>query len=146
MKVKTAITASLIFFTFGAAAQDCTLGLGGTDPDQIIGAFQLDPGQQEKLQVWVEALGQENEPLQKKLDSLLAAHPQRTPEELTALGQKYENIKEQMVANSASYDRLLLGIFRPQQYRVYIAMCREVARLPLQPASMAILKAVEPRN
>ena len=61
-------------------------------------------------------------------------------QQLTALGQKFEAIKEQMVANSMRYDRLLLGIFRPGQYRKYEAMCREVNRLPLEPTSKAFLE------
>lgn len=112
--------------------------MGGADPNQIIEAFELDPGQQEKLLSWVAALDEENAPLQQKLDSLLAAHPQGTPEDLTALGQKYEAIKEHMVGNSTRYDRLLLGILRPSQYRAYESLCRQVGRLPLAPVTRAM--------
>ena len=121
--------------TWQAGAQDCALGMGGTPPEQIAALFQLEDWQQQRMQAWVEALEAENVPLQKKLDSLLEVHPQETPEQLTALGQKFEAIKERMVGNSLRYDRLLLGILRPAQYRKYEAICEEVGRLPLEPAS-----------
>lgn len=131
------------FFAWQVGAQDCTLGMGGTDPRQIAELFQLEDWQQQRMHRWVEALESENAPLQQKLDSLLKAHPQETPEQLTALGQKFEAIKEHMVGNSLRYDRLLLGIFRPAQYRKYEAMCREVNRLPLEPTSEAFLQSGE---
>jgi hypothetical protein len=114
--------------------------MGGTPPGQIARLFQLEEWQQKRMHTWVEALESENAPLQKKLDSLLEAHPQETPEQLTALGQKFEAIKELMVGNSLRYDRLLLGIFRPAQYRKYEAICREVGRMPLEPTSEEMLK------
>lgn len=123
-----------------AGAQDCALGIGGTPPEQIAAFFQLEDWQQQRMHFWVEALEAENAPLQKKLDSLLQAHPQETPEQLTALGQKFEAIKERMVGNSLRYDRLLLGIFRPGQYRKYEAICQEVGRVPLEPTSEALLR------
>ena len=126
--------------TCQAVSQDCALGMGGTPPEQIAEVFQLEDWQQQRMNTWVEALESENAPLQKKLDSLLEAHPQQTPDQLTALGQKFEAIKEQMVGNSLRYDRLLLGIFRPSQYRKYEAICREVGRMPLEPTSEAMLQ------
>lgn len=59
---------------------------------------------------------------------------------MTALGQKFEAIKERMMGNSLRYDQLLLGIFRPGQYRKYEAICREVGRMPLEPTSEALLR------
>ncbi|MCO5724047.1 hypothetical protein [Robiginitalea marina] len=147
MKAGRFLHVLFVFFAMNAFAQeDCALGLGGADPNQIIEAFELDPVQQEKLLSWVEALKEENAPLQQKLDSLLAAHPQKTPEDLTALGQKYEVIKGRMVGNSARYDRLLLGILRPSQYRVYESLCRQVGRLPLEPVTREMLEAPEEKH
>ncbi|MEJ2162822.1 MAG: hypothetical protein P8X60_05735 [Robiginitalea sp.] len=120
--------------------QDCALGIGGTDPGQIMEVFELDDDQKEQLQHWVQALESENTPLQKTLDSLLAIHPQETPEQLTALGRKFENIKEKMVMNSLRYDQLLLGIFRPGQYRKYEILCKQIGKLPLEPATPTVIK------
>jgi hypothetical protein len=129
--------------TLQAGAQDCALGMGGTPPEQIAELFHLEDWQQQRMHAWADALEAENAPLQKSLDSLLEAHPQETPEQLTALGQKFEAIKERMVGNSLRYDRLLLGIFRPGQYRKYEAICREVGRMPLEPTSEAMPKLEE---
>ena len=123
--------------------QDCVLGLGGTDPTIIAKAFELDKMQQKRMHRWLAALEAENAPLQPQLDSLLEAHPKDTPEQLTALGQKFETIKEKMIGNSIRYDQLLLGTFRPAQYRKYEAMCDEIGHYPLEPTSEAFLKAEE---
>ena len=133
----------MVLVTTGVLGQDCALGMGGSDPEQIVEVFELDDFQQDRMQFWIEALEKENAPLQQQLDSLLSTHPQETPEELTALGQKYEEIKERMVGNSLRYDQLLLGIFRPGQYRKYEALCEEVGQFPLEPTSPAMLKEKE---
>ena len=147
MKAGRFLPALFLFAVLNAFSQeDCALGLGGADPKQLIEAFELDAGQQEKLLAWVAALQEENAPLQQKLDSLLAAHPQQTPEDLTALGQKFEAIKGHMVGNSARYDRYLLGILRPSQYRAYESLCRQVGRLPLEPASPGLQGAPEQQH
>ncbi|MGB5189549.1 hypothetical protein [Robiginitalea sp.] len=123
--------------------QDCPLGLGGTDPQQIAEVFEFDTAQEQRMLKWVDSLELKNAPLQLELDALLASHPQQTPEQLTAMGQKYEEIKEKMVRNSRFYDRLLLGIFRPVQYRKYEELCAELDLYPLEPTSEAFLKGKE---
>ena len=130
----------VVFLPSVVSSQDCALGMGGSDPQTIIRAFELDEFQQGRMQKWIEALEAENAPLQIQLDSLLASHPQETPEQLTALGQKFEAIKERMVQNSLKYDQLLLGVFRPGQYRRYEELCEEVGQFPLEPLSEATLK------
>jgi hypothetical protein len=144
MDWKTAACLALGWIALQGYAQDCALGLGGTDPKQIIDFFELEPWQEQRMERWLDSLTRKNSPLQQKLDFLLQTHPQQTPEELTALGRKYEAIQAEMVANSQMYDRLLLGILLPRQYRKYEATCREVDRLPLEPTSEAFLRT--PRN
>lgn len=131
------------FCATGVRGQDCPLGLGGTDPQQIAKVFEFDTTQEQRMLNWVDSLEQKNAPLQLELDELLASHPQQTPEQLTAMGQKYEEIKEKMVRNSLFYDRLLLGIFRPAQYRKYAELCAELDLYPLEPTSEALLKGEE---
>lgn len=118
--------------------QYCPLGLGGTDPQQIAKVFEFDQAQEERMLQWVDSLEMQNTPLQLKLDELLESHPQQTPEQLSAMGQKYEAIKAEMVGNSRFYDRLLLGIFRPAQYRKYAELCQELDLYPLEPTSEVI--------
>ncbi len=114
-------------------SQECTLGIGGKDTDLIIQVFMLNAGQQQKLHQWAEALEAENGPLEDRARVLLDTHPQSTPEDLAALGHKYEEIKEAMLANARKYDRLLLGTFNPGQYQRYSDLCGEVDRRPMLP-------------
>ncbi|MGA9239504.1 hypothetical protein [Robiginitalea sp.] len=131
------------FWATGVRGEDCPVGLGGTDPQQIAKVFEFDTTQEQRMLNWVDSLEQKNAPLQLELDELLASHPQQTPEQLTAMGQKYEEIKEKMVRNSLFYDRLLLGIFRPAQYRKYAELCAELDLYPLEPTSETFLKGEE---
>lgn len=114
-------------------SQDCTLGIGGKDTDLIIQVFMLSAEQQQKLRAWADALEAENAPLEARARQLLDTHPQNSPEDLAALGHKYEEIKEAMLANARKYDRLLLGTFNPGQYQRYSDLCGEVDRRPMMP-------------
>lgn len=114
-------------------AQDCTLGIGGPDTDLIIQVFELDTVQQAQLQGWVQELQAVNTPLRQQIRTLLDTHPQKTEEDLAALGQKFDALKEAMVANARRFDQLLLGTFNPAQYERYTALCEEVHRQPLAP-------------
>jgi hypothetical protein len=117
----------------GATAQDCTLGLGGKDSDLIIQVFDLDSTQQAGLRTLAIALKAENDHLEEKAQTLLDTHPQNSEEALASLGSQYQTIKDQMVENAARYDRLLLGLFNPDQYALYRELCLEVVREPLTP-------------
>ncbi len=141
MKRRNLLPALLFLAFLQGFSQDCPLGLGGTDPGKIAKVFEFDTAQEQRMRQWVDSLELKNGPLQLKLDELLATHPQQTPDQLTAMGQKYEAIKEEMVRNSRLYDRLLLGIFRPAQYRKYEELCKELDLYPLEPTSPAFLKA-----
>lgn len=143
MKCRNFFLFSFLWVVAAAQSQDCPLGLGGTDPQQIAKVFEFDTAQEERMLNWVDSLEQKNTPLQLELDELLASHPQQTPDQLTAMGQKYEEIKEKMVRNSRFYDRLLLGIFRPAQYRKYAELCTELDLYPMEPTSEAFLKDKE---
>ncbi len=120
-------------FTTSVFAQECTLGIGGKDTDLIIQVFMLSAEQQQKLHGWADALEAENSPLEAQARVLLDTHPQGSPEDLAALGHKYEEIKEAMLANARKYDRLLLGTFNPGQYQRYSDLCGEVNRRPMTP-------------
>ena len=119
--------------SLAASAQECTLGIGGTDTDLIVQVFGLSEGQQQQLQAWAAALEVENTPLEAQARNLLDTHPQSTIEEIAALGHKYEQIKETMIENARRYDRLLLGTFSERQYERYAELCREVGRQPMAP-------------
>jgi hypothetical protein len=117
----------------GGFAQECTLGIGGKDSDLIVQVFALDSVQQAGMKALASALKAENEPLEQKARILLDTHPQNDSKALASLGSQYQAIKEQMMENAARYDRMLLGLFNPQQYAVYRELCLEVVREPLTP-------------
>ena len=133
MRQKFLLLLAFCALSIPAGAQQCTLGIGGRDTDVIIQVFGLSDQQQQKLQAWAEALEAENSPLEAQARTLLDSHPQSTLEELAALGQKYEQIKEAMLENARRYDRLLLGTFSERQYQRYAELCREVGRQPMAP-------------
>lgn len=133
MRQKFVLFLSFWAWSFALSAQQCTLGIGGTDPDLIIQVFGLSEGQQLQLQTWAAALEAENAPLEAQARTLLDTHPQSTIEELAALGHKYEEIKDAMLENARRYDRLLLGTFSDRQYQRYAELCREVGRQPMAP-------------
>lgn len=128
-------TLLLTFCLFPAMSQQCALGIGGKDTELIVLVFQLNDAQQEKLNLWTEALDKENEELQARARELLRTHPQETTEEVEVLGTKYREIKEMMLANSLRYDRMLLGTFNELQYQRYVELCQEVMRAPMAPAA-----------
>jgi len=133
MRQKFVLLLSFWAVSLAASAQECTLGIGGTDTDLIIQVFELSDGQQQQLQAWAASLEAENAPLEAQARTLLDSHPQSTTEELAELRHKYEQIKDAMLKNTRRYDRLLLGTFSERQYERYAGLCREVGRQPMAP-------------
>ncbi|WP_088341782.1 hypothetical protein [Robiginitalea sediminis] len=124
---------ALFLGSFLVQAQDCTLGIGGRDTDMIIAVFELDSVQQSRLSQWTKELEAVNTPLEEKARILLDTHPQKSDEDLAALGQKFDVLKQEMIANATRFDRLLLGTFNEAQYERYAQLCREVYRAPMAP-------------
>ncbi len=112
-------------------AADCTLGLGGKDTEVIIQVFQLNGEQQVKLDMWVAEYQLSSRLIQEEIDQLLASHPQKTPEDLHNMAQKYNTLKTKLFGISRGYDRKLIGLFNQQQYEVYLKLCNEVNRKPM---------------
>lgn len=132
MKLKIVISC-LIFqiFLFFGTAQDCTLDLGGTHLETIIKIFQLNETQVAQVEGWQGELQVETKVIQEQAQLLFDTQPQRTPEELLALAEKYKILQDKMVNLSMSYDKKLLNVFNEKQYERYIALCEEAGRIPL---------------
>ena len=79
MKWRNFFLVSFFCAMVAVRGQDCPLGLGGTDPQQIAKVFEFDTAQEQRMLNWVDSLEQKNAPLQLELDELLASHPQQTP-------------------------------------------------------------------
>ncbi|MET6990127.1 hypothetical protein [Sediminicola arcticus] len=113
-------------------AQECTLGIGGKDVENIIQVFQLNSEQVTLLDELRKALDAETTPLEEQAKELLDTHPQSTPEELTELAAKFKVLERKIVQISRSYDQKLLALFNQKQFQRYVELCAEVARTPLK--------------
>lgn len=113
------------------AQEDCSLAIGVTDTDTIIQIFQLREEQVQKLEEYKAALELEIKLLDEERQNLFEHHPQSTPEELTALGEKHRVLEEKIKQVFLKYDLRLLALFNEKQYDRYKALCKEVSRIPL---------------
>ncbi len=119
-----------IWFTL-PAQEDCSLAIGVTDTDTIIQIFQLREEQVQKLEEYKAALELEIKLLDEERQNLFEHHPQSTPEELMALGEKHRVLEEKIKQVFLKYDLRLLALFNEKQYDRYKALCKEVSRIPL---------------
>ena len=119
-----------IWFTL-PAQEDCSLAIGVTDTDTIIQIFQLKEEQITKLEEFKVALELEIKFLDEERQNLFENHPQSTPEELTALGEKHRVLEDKIKQVFLKYDLQLLALFNEKQYDRYAALCQEVSRIPL---------------
>ena len=113
------------------AQQDCSLAIGVTDTDTIIQIFQLKEEQITKLEEYKAALELETKFLDEERQNLFENHPQSSPEELTALGEKHRALEEKVKQVFLKYDLQLLALFNERQYNRYVTLCEEVSRRPL---------------
>ena len=114
--------------------QDCTLGLGNKDTDVIFKVFKLSEEQQALAEAMAAEYRTNSRLIQDEVDLLFESHPQRTPEDLQRMAQKFDSLKIQLTAMSRSYDEKLVGLFNQKQYEVYLQLCNEVMRKPLAPS------------
>lgn len=124
-----AIACTLLFHI--GNAQDCTLNIGGKDTETIIKIFQLNDGQIGQMEGWRSELEIETSLIEDQIQELMDKQPQKTPEELIILAEKYNVLKEKMVNVSKIYDKKLIGIFNQRQYQRYVDLCNEAFRRPM---------------
>ncbi|MEA1787082.1 hypothetical protein U1E44_13360 [Arenibacter sp. GZD96] len=114
------------------SAQDCTLDLAGTKLDTFIKIFQLNDTQTAQAEQWQAEVQLHLNVLEEEATTLLAKQPQHTPEELTALAQKYRAVQDKMIGISANYDVKLVSVLNEKQYQRYLDLCGEAVRRPLE--------------
>jgi hypothetical protein len=130
-KVFSALIFIVGFWISARAQQECSLAIGATESDTIIQIFQLNEEQVDRLEEFKSALEIETRLLDGERKNLFENHPQSTPEDLTALGEKYKVLEERMKQVFKKYDLKLLALFNERQYQRYITLCQEVSRQPL---------------
>ncbi|MCJ7467506.1 MAG: hypothetical protein MUO53_12530 [Maribacter sp.] len=136
--------AALVFSSFLANAQKCSLNIGGTDSNIIVEIFQLNEEQQVTMQEIKEELALETGQIDAAIQKLLKEHPQSTQEELMVLAKKYRELQLNMVNTVLDADKKLLTTFNPKQYQRYLALCKEALREPIQIAPVPIKNVPDP--
>ncbi len=126
------------FFSFLGIAQDCTLGLNEKSSELFIKIFQLNEAQVSKMEKWQTELQLETKTIEEEIENLLASQPQSTPEELTALADKYLVLQQKIVDASRATDELMLSTFNEKQYKRYLMLCYEVIRRPIRVVPMGL--------
>lgn len=122
----------VLLSTMVISAQDCTLDVGGKNTETLIRIFQLNSPQISQMETLQAELNVETKTIEEAIQKLFDTQPQSTPEELTALTDKYKVLKEKMVNASAATDKKLLELFNEKQYERYVALCNEAFRRPIK--------------
>lgn len=122
----------LVVFSYWGMAQDCTLNMGGKSADTLVQVFQLNEQQISQMEVWSVELAIEIKVVEGEIQKLFDSHPQSTPEELSSLAAKYKVLQQKIVAASKATDQRLLSTFNTKQYDLYLELCKEAFRKPLQ--------------
>ncbi|PIF00270.1 MAG: hypothetical protein CR994_07355 [Maribacter sp.] len=112
------------------AQDDCILGVGITPDSTLIGVFQLNKGQIEKMRNWSAELKYRNELLNRQADNLLRRSPQTSPAELGVLAKEYKVISDSVVMVQRLIDMRTLKVFNDKQYKLYLSLCKEAYRRP----------------
>lgn len=133
MNIKVVV--SVLFFvlyTLVISAQECTLDIGGKNPEILIKVFQLNDDQVTQMETWGAELAIANKVVEDDIQELFDTHPQSTPTELTTLAEKYKALQNKIVSASREADKKLLTIFNERQYERYLQLCSEAIRIPIK--------------
>ncbi len=121
----------VLLHSFHLSAQaDCILGVGVVKDSVLIGVFQLNSEQSEKLANFNAEIKYRNEILDNKLLNIRKRHPQSTVHELSNLAKEYNVVIDSMQLVQALVDKKLLTLFNQKQYTLYRNLCLEASRSP----------------
>ncbi len=121
------LTGSLLYAQQGP----CLLGTG-QDTETIIQVFQLNDEQQVQLREWSLELQIRQAEISEEAGALLEAHPAEGTAALDSLALEYGELRNQLMNLQADFDTRVLALFNTRQYERYLALCREVNRVPLE--------------
>lgn len=143
MFFKTLVTV-LVFslFTLGGSAQECTLDIGGKNPEILIKVFQLKEAQITQMETWRAEFAAANKAVEDDIQKLFDSHPQSTTEELTTLAEKYSALQNKILKASREADKKLLTIFNERQYERYLQLCTEAIRLPIKVIPIGVMDSI----
>jgi CRISPR/Cas system-associated protein endoribonuclease Cas2 len=138
MQFKGFILVVFSLTSFFVAAQECVLGVSEKSSEILIKVFQLNEEQVAKMEVWQAELQLKTKALEDEIQLLLDTHPQSSPQELTTLADKYQQLQQKIVNVSRETDVSLLSIFNEKQYERYIMLCDEARRRPIKVVPLAL--------
>ncbi len=115
-----------------AQVMECTLDIGGKNAESVAKIFQLNESQKSKMEELRAEYSLTYKAIEDEMQKLLDEHPQSTPEELTTMAGKYKVLQEKAVMASRQIDKLLLSTFNQRQYGLYLSLCHEAFRRPIQ--------------
>lgn len=115
-----------------AQALECTLDIGGKNADNVAEIFQLNEGQKSQMEELRANYAIAYLTFEEESQKLLDEHPQSTSDELTTLAGKYRALQEKITADSREIDKKLLSSFNQKQYGLYLSLCHEAFRRPIE--------------
>jgi len=128
-----AFAAFLLVISYGnAQVHECTLDIGGKNSENVSEIFQLNEGQKSHLEALREGYLIAYKTFEEQSQKLLDDHPQSTTDELTTLAGKYRALQEKITTASRQIDEELLSSFNQKQYNLYLSLCHEAYRLPIE--------------
>lgn len=128
-----ALSAFLFVISHGnAQVHECTLDIGGKNSENVSEIFQLNEGQKSQLEELRKSYSLAYKTFEEQSQKLLDEHPQSTSEELTTLAEKYRALQEKITAASRQIDEELLSSFNQKQYNLYLSLCHEAFRRPIE--------------
>lgn len=116
---------------FCQAQEECFLGMGGKNDEDIVEVFQLDELQREKMANWSAELKVRNDILKDQAKYLLKKNVDGSPEQLMEISYQYRTLLDSMRQNLRMLDTRLLSIFNDSQYNLYIELCQGVSMRPI---------------
>lgn len=126
----------LATWTTRAQTNQCTLDIGGQEPQTLIGVFQLNEDQQDRLEEWRAELIVQRRAIEDDIRQLLDTHPQSSEDDLVNMANKYAVLQDQLLDLIIEYDQKLLGTLNEKQYAFYVELCEEALRRPLVPVAV----------
>ncbi len=128
-----AFAAFLLFISYGnAQVLECTLDIGGRNSENVSDIFQLNEGQKSQMEVLREEYSIAYTTFEEQSQKLLDEHPQSTTDELTTLAGKYRALQEKIMEVSRTIDKKMLSSFNQRQYDLYLSLCHEAFRRPIE--------------
>jgi len=115
-----------------AQVHECTLDIGGKNSENVAEIFQLNDGQKAQMEELRASYTLAYNTFEEESQKLLDEHPQSTSDELTTLAQKYRALQVKITDASREIDKKLLSSFNQKQYDLYLSLCHEAFRRPIE--------------